>query len=202
MFGFFNYVMGHTIKGQTPYRYRPSTTRRASGLSPINERSNAKKRWNSLRQSVKISSQTMRNLRAQEAAARARDAKLLALVEKLNKAHEKVEKRHEAQMSRLYNQAKALNALRDPNYMSATKAARNIRKKALMQLHGMRNNVVRELVRNANSSQIRRNLFAKGMQRGRHGTSQNNWQNWPSKLWHMTERKNQVNQFFKSLSRT
>jgi hypothetical protein len=191
--------MGHTIKGQMPYKYRPSATRRASGLSPINERSNAKKRWNSLRQSVKLSSQAMRNLRAQEAAVRARDAQLFALVEKLNKARENVEKRHESQMKRLYEQALALNALRDPNYMNATKAARNIRKKALMQLHGMRNKVVNELVRNSTSSQIRRNLFAKGMQRGRYGTSQNNWQNWTNKLWHMTERKNQLNQFFKSL---
>jgi hypothetical protein len=199
MFGFFKYSMGHTIKGQTPYKYRPSTARRAAGLSPINERSKAQKRWNMLRQSVKLSSQSMRNLRAQAAANRARDAQLLALVEKLNKAHEKVEKRHESQMTRLYEQAKALNALRDPNYMNATKAARNVRKKALMQLHGMRNKVVNELVRNSNSSQIRRNLFAKGMQRGRHGTSQNNWQNWPNKLWHLTERKNQLNQFFNKL---
>ena len=202
MFVLFKYLMGHTIKSQSPRHYRPSATRRASGLSPINERSKAQKRWNMLRQAVKISSRSMSNLRAREAAARYRDARLLALVEKLNKAHEKVEKRHESQMARLYEQAKALNALRDPNYMNATKAARNIRKKALMQLHGMRNKVVNELVRNAKSSQIRRNLFAKGMQRGRDGTSQNNWQNWPSKLWHMTERKNEANQFFKSLSRT
>jgi hypothetical protein len=63
----------------------------------------------------------------------------------------------------------------------------------------MRNKVVNELVRNSKSSQIRRNLFAKGMQRGNGGTSQNNWQNWPSKLWHLTERKNQLNQIFKTL---
>lgn len=199
MFGFFKYSMGHTIKGQTPYKYRPSTARRASGLSPINERSNAKKRWNSLRQSVKLSSQAMRNLRAQAAANRARDAQLLALVEKLNKAHEKVEKHHESQMNRLYKQAAAIGALRDPNYMNARMTAVEIHKKALRQLHGMRNKVVSELVRNSTSSQIRRNLFAKGMQRGRHGTSQNNWQNWPNKLWHLTERKNQLNQFFNKL---
>jgi hypothetical protein len=191
--------MSRTIKGQTPSKYRPSATRRASGLSPVNERSNARKRWNALRQSVSTSSQAMRNLRAQEAAARARDAQLFALVEKLNKARENVEKRHESQMKRLTNQARALNALRDPNYINATEAALNIHKKALRKLHSMRNKVVNELVRNSTSSQIRRNLFAAGMQRGRHGTSQNNWQNWTNKLWHMTELKNKTNQFFKSL---
>jgi hypothetical protein len=136
----------------------------------------------------------MRNLRA-------RDAKLLALVERLNNATEKVEKFHESQMTRLYKQAAAIGALRDPNYLHATKTARNVHRKALIRLHGMRNKVVNDLVRNSKSSQIRQNLYAKGMQRGRHGTSNPNFQNWPSKLWHMTERKNEVNQFFKSLPR-
>jgi len=191
MLTLFKYFMGHSIKGQKPRHYRPSTTRRASGLSPINERSNALKRWNTLRQSVKLSSQM-----------RARNVKLLALVEKLNKETEKVHKHHESQMKRLSNQAKAMNALRDPNYLNATRAARNIHKKSLARLHGMRNKVVNELVRNSKSSQIRRNLYAQGMQRGRHGTSQNNWQNWTNKLWHATERKNQLNQLLKQLSRS
>jgi hypothetical protein len=198
MLTLFKYFMGHTIKGQTPRQYRPSATRRASGLSPINERSNARKRWNKLRQSVKLSSQ----VRAQAAAERARNVKLLALVERLNKETEKVQKHHESQMKRLYNQANAMNALRDPNYLNATRAARNIHKKGLLKLHGMRNKVVSELVRNSKSSQIRRNLYAKGMQRGRGGTSENNWQNWTNKLWHATERKNQLNQLLKQLSRS
>lgn len=197
MLALFKYFMGHSIKGQKPRHYRPSTTRRASGLSPINERSSAMRHWNKLRQSVKLSSQ----MRAQEAAARALDDRLVALVERLNKATEKVEKRHESQMKRLSNQAKAMNALRDPNYLNATRAARNIHKKALAQLHTMRNKVVHELVRNSKSSQIRRNLYAKGMQRGRNGTSQNNWQNWSTKLWHKTELKNRMNKFFTPASR-
>ena len=187
--------MGHTIKGQTPRQYRPSATRRASGLSPVNERSNAGRRWNRLRQSVRLSSQT----RAQEAAARARNTRLAALVARLNKETENLQKHHETQMKRLTNQARALNALRDPNFLNATRVARNFHKKSLAKLHGMRNKVVNELVRNSTSSQIRRNLYANGMRRGRHGTSQNNWQNWPNKLWHATERRNQLNQFFKSL---
>lgn len=190
--------MGHLVKGQTPRQYRPSSTRRASGLSPVSEGSeNARRRWNRLRQSVKLSSQ----VRAREAAARALDARLFALVEKLNKATEKLEKHHESQMKRLSNHAEAMNALRDPNYLNATRAARNIHKKGLLKLHGMRNKVVAELVRNSKSSQIRRNLYAKAMQRGRGGTSQNNWQNWTNKLWHATERKNQLNQLLKQLSR-
>ena len=187
--------MGHTIKGQNPSQYRPSATRRASGLSPVNERSNAGRRWNRLRQSVRLSSQT----RAQEAVARARNTRLAALVARLNKETEKLHKHHESQMKRLTNHARALNALRDPNFLNATSAARNFHKKALRKLHAMRNKVVNELVRNSTSSQIRRNLYANGMRRGRHGTSQNNWQNWPNKLWHATERRNQLNQFFKSL---
>jgi hypothetical protein len=186
--------MGHTIKDQSPYKYRPSATRRASGLSPINEKSKAQKRWNALRQSVKKYSQTMRTLRT-------RDAKLLALVERLNTATEKVEKSHESQMTRLYKQAASIGALRDLNYLNAAKIARNIHRKALIRLHGMRNKVVNELVRNSKSSQIRRNLYERGMQRGRHGTSNPNFQNWPSKLWHLSERKNEINQFFKSLPR-
>lgn len=63
--------MGHTIKGQTPREYRPSATRRASGLSPINE-GNARKRWNKLRQSVKARSQMQRNIRTHGFAKRGR----------------------------------------------------------------------------------------------------------------------------------
>lgn len=178
--------MGHTLKGQSPRQYRPSATRRTSGLSPINERSNSTRRWNKLRQAVKVSSQSIRNLRAQAAAANAQNRKLLALVQRLDNSKEKVNKSYNSQKKRLYAQATALNALRDPNYLNATRAARNIHKKHLAKLHGARNQVVKELVRNSKSSQIRRNLFAQGMERGRHGTSQNNWQNWTNKLWHMT----------------
>lgn len=193
--------MGHTIKGQSPYKYRPSATRRASGLSTINERSNAEKRWNKLRQSVKLNSQSRRNLRAQEAAAKSRNAKLLRLVKNLNRDWAKATAIHEAQKKRLHNQAKAMNALRDPNYVNAQNAALKVYKKHLAALHSARNMVVSELVRNATSSQIRRNLFAMGMERGRHGTSEANWQNWTNKLWHATERRNMVNKFFKTASR-
>jgi hypothetical protein len=65
--------MGHTIKGQTPRQYRPSSTRRASGLSPVNEaRENARKRWNKLRQAVKARSQIQRNIRTKGHAKRGR----------------------------------------------------------------------------------------------------------------------------------
>lgn len=182
--------MGWTIKGQNANKYRPSATRRASGLSPINERSpGARCRWNVLRQSVMRQSQARRN-------ARERNLKLLKLVEDLNKATEKVHKSHEAQMSRLHAQAKAMNALRDPNYINATKTAQKIYKKGLVKLHGARNKVVDELIRNSMSSQVRRNLYAKGVERGRHGTSEPNWQNWTNKLWHMTEKRQQVAKFF------
>jgi hypothetical protein len=40
-----------------------------------------------------------------------------------------------------------------------------------------------------------------GIERGRHGTSEPNWQNWTNKLWHLTEKRNKVNQFFKTASR-
>lgn len=193
--------MGHTIKGQSPREYRPSATRRPSGLSPINERSNAQKRWNKLRQAVKPASQAMRNLRAQEAAAKSRNAKLLRLVTNLNRNWAKATATHESQKKRLHNQAKAMNALRDPNYVNAQNSALKIYKKHLAALHGARNIVVSELIRNATSSQIRRNLFAMGIERGRHGTSNNSWQNWTNKLWHATELKNRVNRFLKPPSR-
>lgn len=193
--------MGHTIKGQSPYKYRPSATRRSSGLSTVNERSKAQKRWNALRQAVMTNSQARRNLRVQEAAAQRRNAKLLRLVKNLNRNWEKAAAHHAAQKKRLYDQAKALGALHDPNYVNAKNAALNFHKKAMAKLHAARNMVVKELVRNATSSQIRRNLYAMGMARGRHGTSLNNWQNWTNKLWHATERKNQINQFFASGSR-
>jgi len=64
--------MGHTIKGQKPRQYRPSATRRASGLSPINELSNAQKRWARLRQAVKRRSQIQRNIRRKGFAKRGR----------------------------------------------------------------------------------------------------------------------------------
>ena len=65
--------MGHTIKGQTPREYRPSATRRASGLSPINEsRENALKRWNKLRQQIKSVTRLERNIRTKGTAVRGR----------------------------------------------------------------------------------------------------------------------------------
>ena len=200
MSAFFKYLMGHTIKGQSPYKYRPSATRRPSGLSPINERPNAERRWNKLRQSVKRASQAARNLRAQEAA-KQRNAKLQRLVTELNRNWAKETASYEAYKKRIYNKAKAMNALRDPNYISAKNASLEKHKKSLAKLHKARNTVVRELIRNATSSQIRRNLFAMGMERGRHGTTQNNWQNWTNKLWHATEMKRKANQFFKTASR-
>lgn len=60
--------MGHTIKGQWPHMYRPSATRRASGLSPIKETTY----WNKLRQSVKRASQIKRNIRTKGSATRGR----------------------------------------------------------------------------------------------------------------------------------
>jgi hypothetical protein len=165
-----------------------------SGLSPINERSNARKRWNALRQAVNARSVLLRE-------ARVRNRALLKLVENLDKETKKATKVHANQMNRLYKHAVAIGALHDPNYRNARMTAVEIHKKALRSLHGMRNKVVNELMRNSKSSQIRRNLYEKGVERGKHGTSQNNWQNWSNKLWHLTERKNQMNQFFKSLSR-
>ena len=65
--------MGHTIKGQRPSEYRPSATRRASGLEPINEsRENALKRWNKLRQQIKSVVRLERNIRAKGFATRGR----------------------------------------------------------------------------------------------------------------------------------
>jgi hypothetical protein len=143
----------------------------------------------------------MRNLRVQEAAAKRRNAKLLRLVTELNRNWAKATATHEAQKKRLHNQAKAMNALHDPNYVNAQNTALKIYKKHLAALHGARNMVVSELVRNATSSQIRRNLYAMGIERGRHGTSEPNWQNWTNKLWHLTEKRNKLNQFFKTASR-
>ena len=65
--------MGHTIKGQSPYKYRPSTNRRPSSLATVNEsRENAMKRWNKVRQYIKSVSQLQRNIRAKGAATRGR----------------------------------------------------------------------------------------------------------------------------------
>ena len=73
MSAFFKCFMGHNIKGQTPCRYRPSATRRPSGLSPVNEaRENAQKRWNKVRQAVKARSQIQRNIRTKGFAKRGR----------------------------------------------------------------------------------------------------------------------------------
>ena len=65
--------MPHTIKGQYPGQYRPSKSRKPSGLSPVNEsRENAQRRWNRLRQAVKRFSQIQRNLRTKGAVKRGR----------------------------------------------------------------------------------------------------------------------------------
>ena len=55
--------MGHTIKGQWPHQYRPSATRRASGLEPIKESIvNARKLWRKAIRRVKANLQINRNL--------------------------------------------------------------------------------------------------------------------------------------------
>ncbi len=65
--------MGRTIKGQAPYKYRPSTNRRPSSLAPVNEsRENAMKRWNKVRQYIKSVTQLQRNIRAKGVATRGR----------------------------------------------------------------------------------------------------------------------------------
>lgn len=162
--------MGHTIKGQRPRQYRPSATRRPSGLSPITESSvNARESWNKLRRSR----------------AHIMNSKLVELANHLDETRKKLNARHEKQIARLHNQAAKLGALRDSNYLNAVSKARKLRKNGLVKLHGMRNKLVRELVRNSASTQARRNLYARGIAKGRHGTSQNNWQNWTNKLWHV-----------------
>ena len=59
--------------GQRPYQYRPSATRRASGLSPIRESSeNARKRWRRAIRRVKIGLQISRNLNTKGSVTRGR----------------------------------------------------------------------------------------------------------------------------------
>jgi len=65
--------MGHTIKNQDPRKYRPSATRRASGLESVKEsRENALKRWNKVRQQIKSMVRLERNIRAKGVATRGR----------------------------------------------------------------------------------------------------------------------------------
>lgn len=65
--------MPHLYKGQSARQYRPSTTRRPSGLSPVQEtRENALKRWNRLRRSVMKAAQIQRNIRTKGSATRGR----------------------------------------------------------------------------------------------------------------------------------
>jgi hypothetical protein len=183
--------MGHTIKGQSPGKYRSSATRRPSGLSPIPESpERALRRWNQLRQAVKRRSQMLRNQQ------RTANLALLRQVRELNAATAKEEAFYKSQMTRLENQARNLGALGDPNFLDAKRTQRAVYKKHLAQLHRLRNRVVDELVRNSTSSAIRRKLYANGIKRGRHGTSQNNWQNWTNKLWHETEQRARASQFF------
>jgi hypothetical protein len=65
--------MGHLIKGQRPREYRPSSTRRASGLSPVREPSEkALKLWNKLRKHIKTNLQIERSIRTKGFATRGR----------------------------------------------------------------------------------------------------------------------------------
>jgi len=65
--------MGHMIKNQSPYKYRPSATRRASGLSPVRESSeNALKRWNKLRKYIKSNMKIERTIRSKGSVTRGR----------------------------------------------------------------------------------------------------------------------------------
>ena len=65
--------MGHDIKKQPSSKYRPSATRRASGLSPVRESSeNALKRWNKLRQYIKSTMKLERNIRTKGSVTRGR----------------------------------------------------------------------------------------------------------------------------------
>jgi hypothetical protein len=65
--------MGHSIKNQRPYEYRPNATRRASGLERVNESNeNAVKRWNKLRQQIKSMVRLERNIRTKGSAIRGR----------------------------------------------------------------------------------------------------------------------------------
>jgi hypothetical protein len=65
--------MGHDIKKQSSSKYRPSATRRASGLSPIRESSeNALKRWNKLRQHIKSNMKLERTIRSKGSVTRGR----------------------------------------------------------------------------------------------------------------------------------
>lgn len=65
--------MGHMIKNQSPYKYRPSATRRASGLSPVRESSeNALKRWNKLRKYIKSNMKLERTIRSKGSVTRGR----------------------------------------------------------------------------------------------------------------------------------
>lgn len=65
--------MPHKIKGQRPGMYLPSATRRASGLSPVNEGSSpARRRWAKLRQAIKKNSALKRNIKAKGYARRGR----------------------------------------------------------------------------------------------------------------------------------
>lgn len=182
--------MPHLFKGQSPRQYRPSATRRASGLSPINEKSeNAKKRWNVLRQSVKRYTQSLRN-------AKVVNAKLVKLANYLNEARKQINEKSQKQRNRLRKEAKAMNALGNENYLAADALVRKMHKRDIAKLASMRNKLVNEIMRNSTSTQARRNLYARGIEQGRYGTSEPNWQTWANKLWHMTERKQRTAKFF------
>ena len=65
--------MVHKIKDQWPHMYRPSATRRASGLSPVRESiENARKRWRRAVRRVKIGLQISRNLNTKGSVTRGR----------------------------------------------------------------------------------------------------------------------------------
>jgi len=130
------------------------------------------------------------------------NTQLRNLVKKLNANQERVNKLHVNQMNRLRNQAKAMNALGDKNYLNAKEAAIKIHKKHRNALVKMRNQVVNELKRNSTSSQNRRNLYAEGINRGRYGTSNPNWQTWANILYRLTVGKKEINNFFNKAARS
>lgn len=185
--------MPHKFKEQNAHTFRPSATRRPSGLSPIREspERQARQHWNTLRRAVERRAQVMRNRQ------RAANLELLKQVRNLNAARSRINTVYKRALNEMENKARKLKALGNNNYREARALQMNKYHAALRRLHESRNEVVAELKRNSTSSAIRRKLYRNGIKRGRHGTSQNLWQNWTNKLWHETERARQVEQFFR-----
>lgn len=125
---------------------------------------------------------------------------LLKLVRKLNHNQEGLNARHKAQLNRLRGQAIELGALGNKNYLNAKELAIQFHREARQKLVKNMNKIVAELARNSTSSQIRRNLYAEGVRRGRsEGTSQEHWQTWVNKLYRMPggARNKEIENFFK-----